>query len=74
VAWTGRIWYDLPVSFTPSWSWLAGKKLIPCMEKEKCGIWPYEEEKQYAEFVIGLDENGEPVSYTCNPEVLTSRS
>jgi hypothetical protein len=44
------------------------------MEKEKCGIWPYEEEKQYAEFIIGFDENGEPVSYTCNPEVLTSCS
>lgn len=53
-----------------SLSRLLGKKLIPGMSKERCGIWPFEEEKQYQDFIIGIDENGEPLYHTSNPDVL----
>ncbi|GAB6139067.1 hypothetical protein [Halanaerobaculum tunisiense] len=55
-----------------SFSRLIGKKLISGMEKEQCGIWPYEEEKSYERFIIDYDENGEPLEYICNPDKLSN--
>lgn len=49
-----------------------GKKIIPPEPVEQCGFWPYEKEKEYQEFIIGADEHGEPVSYTCNPDLLNN--
>ena len=54
------------------YSRLLGKKVIESYPKEKCGIWPYENKKTYEEFIIGKDDNGEPVLYTCNPEKLNN--
>ncbi|MFD3520731.1 hypothetical protein [Streptomyces sp. NPDC058653] len=40
---------------------------------EKSGIWPYEEEDTYfPEFIIGTDDDGDEVRYTCNPEALAN--
>lgn len=55
-----------------SFSRLIGKKLISGMDKEQCGIWPYEEEKNYEKFIIDYNENGEPVEYTCKPDELSN--
>lgn len=55
-----------------TYSRLMGKKLIRGFTREQSGIWPFEESKQYEKFVIGYDQNGKPVSHTCNPDVLSN--
>lgn len=54
---------------TNSLSRIYGKKLIPGMDKETSGIWPYQK-KQYAEFIYGSDEDGNNLRFTCNPKKL----
>jgi hypothetical protein len=52
---------------------LVGKKAIPPLPIEQSGIWPYDERKrEYAEFIIGLDANGNPIQHTCDPEKLAN--
>lgn len=56
-----------------SGSRLLGKKLIPPLPKHQSGMWPYQErEEKYEEFIIDVDENGAPVTYTCNPDLLAN--
>lgn len=55
-----------------SFARLIGKKLIKGMPKEQCGVWPYNDKKQYNEFVISTDEDGEPVTHTCDPDQLAN--
>ena len=56
-----------------SMSRLLGKRLIPGLPKEKSGFAPYEEEESdHADFVIGSDEYGDPVSYNCDHEALAN--
>lgn len=57
-----------------SLSRLLGKKLIAPLPKEKSGFWPYddEEEEQYEDFIIDVDEGGKPVTYTSNPDKLAN--
>lgn len=55
-----------------AFSRLLGKKLIAGMRKEDTGIYPFEEEKKYQEFIIGQDENGKDVVFTCNPDKLAN--
>jgi len=46
---------------------------VPPLPLEECGIWPYDEpEQHYAEFIIGLDEHGNPRQHTCAPEKLAN--
>ena len=48
-------------------------KVIPPGPVETCGIWPYEEEdSHFPEFVIGEDEHGRAVHFTCNPDRLAN--
>lgn len=49
-----------------------GKKIFLPESVEQCGFWPYEKEKDYQEFIIGTDEKGNPISYTCNPDRLNN--
>lgn len=35
-------------------------------------IWPYNEEKTYVDFIIGIDENGKEIRHTCNPKELNN--
>lgn len=51
---------------------LLGKKIILPEPLETCGLWPYEKEKVYEEFIIGSDKDGNGVSYTCNPDYLNN--
>ncbi len=65
---------DFPLSGGyKTFSRLSGKKLIAGVSKDKSGIWPYKkEEKEYADFIIGINENGENVAYNCNPDKLAN--
>jgi len=42
------------------------------MPKEKSGIWPFEAEADYEDFIIGIDGNGDPKLYTCNEDKLSN--
>jgi len=55
-----------------AFSRLLGKCLIPRLPKEKSGFWGFAEKepKEYVDFIIGVDENGNEVSYTSNPGKL----
>jgi len=54
-----------------SFSRLVGKKLIGGYSREKSGIWPFDREKDYLDFIIG-SKDGEPVYHTCNPDELSN--
>ena len=49
---------------------LMGKKILFPQEIETCGYWPYENKKEYLEFIIKADPNGDPVTFTSNPDQL----
>lgn len=52
---------------------LFGKKLIPPLPKGQSGVWPYEtREKDYEEFIIGIEKNGDLVRYTSDPDRLAN--
>lgn len=52
-----------------SLSRITGKKLIPGVDKESSGVWPYTK-NQYEEFIYDSDENGNDILFTCNPKKL----
>ena len=54
----------------PNFTRLLGKRLIPPGVPESSGVWPYEPPKQYETFIIDSDENGQSVTYSCDPDVL----
>lgn len=54
------------------YSVLMGKKVIFPMSVEKCGYWPYDKEREYLDFIIGLDDNGEEITYTSDPNLLSN--
>jgi hypothetical protein len=53
---------------------LLGKKLIPPFLLDHCGMWTFDEreEEDYIDFIIGLDENGDSVKHSCNPDGLAN--
>jgi hypothetical protein len=56
-----------------SFSYLMGKKLITPLPLKQCGIWPFsDKEDNYIEFIIGLDEDGNRILYSCNPDELAN--
>lgn len=54
-----------------SFSRILGKKLILCEPIDKCGVWPFEREKDYQEFIIGGDSD-EPLRFTCDHNRLAN--
>ena len=46
------------------------KKVITGCDLKNCNIWPYNQKNTYIDFVIGLDENGNEIKYTCDPDKL----
>jgi ASC-1-like (ASCH) protein len=48
---------------------LCGKKLISPLSKEKINN---EDNKDYESFIIGIDEDGDDVSFCCNPDNLAN--
>ncbi|HSK73233.1 MAG TPA: hypothetical protein VK892_16155, partial [Pyrinomonadaceae bacterium] len=57
-----------------AFSRIIGKKLIEPLPKEKSGVFPYNENepKEFEHFIIGVDENSDPITYTCNPDELAN--
>ena len=53
---------------------LMGKRLIEPLPKSKSGFWEFakEREEKHVEFIIDIDENGEEVAHTCNPDALAN--
>ncbi|RKD32409.1 hypothetical protein [Lacrimispora algidixylanolytica] len=49
---------------------LFGKKVLFGCELKDCNIWPYNEEKKYIDFIIGIDDNGKEIYHTCDPSKL----
>ena len=51
---------------------LIGKHLVKPLPKFKSGFWPFAEEpkEKYVEFIIDVDENGDDITYTSNPDEL----
>jgi len=63
--------------WTPSWmtmSQVMGKVVIFPPPIEKAGQWPFDEneEDRDVEFIIGVDEDGKPITYTSNPNRLAN--
>jgi hypothetical protein len=59
-------------SFGNTFSKLIGKKLVAPLPIEQAGVWPYDDERQYVSFVIGLDGDGRPVEHTCDSDALAN--
>ena len=53
-----------------NYSHIFGKKIIFGCDLKDCLLWPYNQEKTYIDFIIGVDENGKEVKYTCDPQKL----
>ena len=57
-----------------SFSRLLGVHLIEPLPKEKSGLWGFAEDKkeQYADFIIDVDECGDEITHTANPDTLAN--
>ena len=56
-----------------NYSLLYAKTLIRGCKLEECGYWPYSEfDKQFEDYIIGLDGEGHDVNYTSNPDKLNN--
>ena len=57
-----------------SFSILLGVRLIEPLPKAKSGFGGFAEEltKQYTDFIIGMDDNGDEIVHTCNPDKLSN--
>lgn len=51
---------------------LMGKKIIIPRPIEECGYWPFEKNRTYRDYIIGIDEYGEARKYTSNPDKLAN--
>ncbi len=49
-----------------------GKFILEPPAIEVSGVWPFEPARRFAEFIIGVDENGANIEYTCNPDLLAN--
>lgn len=67
---------DLYSSKYKSCSRLVGKRLIESLPKSKSGLWGFAEEpqKKYIEFIIDVDENGDEITHTSDPDALANYS
>ena len=57
-----------------SFSRLWGKRLVQPLPKSKSGFWGFAEkpEEKHVEFIVDVDESGEEIIHTCNPDALAS--
>ncbi|MDE0636599.1 MAG: hypothetical protein OXI43_12230 [Candidatus Poribacteria bacterium] len=51
---------------------LIGKHLVKPLPKSKSGFWPFAKKpkEKYVEFIIDVDENGDDITYTSDPDEL----
>ncbi|WP_342000325.1 hypothetical protein MRBLWH7_001265 [Microbacterium sp. LWH7-1.2] len=49
------------------------KRVLPAPSREKSGIWPWDrQDEEYPEFIIGEDEDGRPLKFTCEEDKLAN--
>ena len=66
-----KVWGgDLVMLHSHAFSVLMGKKIIYPRAVDTCGYWPYEKKQEFIDFIIGVDENGNEKTFTCNPDQL----
>ncbi len=51
---------------------ILGKKILLPRDKKTCGYWPFEKEREYVDYIIGVDDCGEPLKFTSNPDKLSN--
>ncbi len=72
VCWA-RTHVDSSLGNCRSFSTLSGKRLVRPLAKSKSGLWGFaEEQKEYAEFIIDVDENGDEIIHTSDPDALAN--
>ena len=71
-----RLYYDDSGGFGThkAFSRLWGKRLFEPMPKSKSGFGGFAEKpkEKFVEFIIGVDENGDEITYTSDPDVLAN--
>jgi hypothetical protein len=63
---------NLPDSTKKSFLELCGKKLIKGLKDYKLKSWDNEENKEYVDFIIDVDEDGREIYNTCNPNEVAN--
>lgn len=54
------------------YSVLMGKKIIYPKSIKECGYYPYEKKKEFCDYIIGINEFGDNITYSCNPDKLAN--
>ena len=49
---------------------LRGRRIIEPLPKSKSGLGDFAEKRKYAEFIVDVDDNGDEVYHTCDPDKL----
>ena len=49
-----------------------GKRLTPPPPVEQCGVWPFEPARSYQNFIIGTDDLGNTMEFTCDSDALAN--
>ena len=71
--WDATLWWTLMVlAIIMHLVGLVGKRLIEPLPKAKSDFWPFAEvsDQKHASFIIDVDENGDEIIYTSNPDEL----
>ena len=63
---------DLDFGDNQVFSRLLVKRVLPPPPQEKSGIWPWDHDEEYPEFIIGEDDYGHTVKFTCEDEKLAN--
>ena len=64
---------EIHISSQRAFSRLFGKRLIEPLPKSKSGLRGFaEEQKKYADFIIGVDDTGDEIEHTCDPGALAN--
>lgn len=72
------LYYTLNIGSTSTgikrqnYSFIYGKKVIFGCKINEANIWPYNENKSYLDFIIGIDGDGKEMKYTCDPQKLSN--
>lgn len=72
------IFYTLNIGNTSTgvkrenYSYIYAKNVILGGSLCDSNIWPYNEAKNYVDYIIGIDENGKEIHHTCNPSKLSN--
>lgn len=49
-----------------------GKRILAPPEIERSGVWPFEPTRRFIDFIIGIDDDGRNIEYTCDPDSLSN--